>query len=240
MNADSSFKGRFDFLTRWNGCDDRDNAYTLDPFYNILGTDREEGESFKKSSEYRVLRVHAQQALRCCGSTVFFCIGERLSVKIVYVYRPPPRKYRNGGGMRDSEGGCPVTRRVDLWSCCGHVHPCARAKSPNSSFGIYAGPDNPDGLEKQEARCFDLHARRSGRPRARCCCFCFVFLHSVGWLVGCAGELPPELGKLSQLEQLLVNSNAFSGEWSKRQCRSPIFRGGTAAAAAPLLGQPFV
>lgn len=26
------------------------------------------------------------------------------------------------------------------------------------------------------------------------------------------GDLPPELGKLTQLEELLLNSNAFSGE----------------------------
>ena len=37
----------------------------------------------------------------------------------------------------------------------------------------------------------------------------FVFLL---FLSRIAGELPPELGRLSKLEELLMNSNAFSGE----------------------------
>lgn len=44
--------------------------------------------------------------------------------------------------------------------------------------------------------------------------------------IGCAGDLAPELGRLSKLEELLVNSNAFSGEWSKRGCPSASEMGG--------------
>lgn len=41
-------------------------------------------------------------------------------------------------------------------------------------------------------------------------CFCSCFCYCL-WRI--AGEIPPELGRLSKLEELLVNSNAFSGEW---------------------------
>lgn len=37
-------------------------------------------------------------------------------------------------------------------------------------------------------------------------CTCFICTQRA------PGDLPPELGKLTKLEELLVNSNAFSGE----------------------------